>query len=100
MLASDPAGRNKMLAPGEHLKFLVRLGAHHPVCGCCFTLRLKYFSAGAGRQGWPARTGRQAMQVPARQLFLFIFCLMLIFMFPFIEELLFYCPKPLPVLFF
>jgi hypothetical protein len=66
------------------------LGAHHLVCGCCFTLRVEYFCAAAGRQGWPARTGRQAMQVPARQLFLFIICLMLIFMFPFIEELLFY----------
>ncbi len=30
------------------------------------------------------------MQVPARQLFLFIICLMLIFMFPFIKELKFY----------
>ena len=33
------------------------LCAHHLVCGCCFRLRLKYFSAGAGRQGWPARAG-------------------------------------------
>jgi hypothetical protein len=45
------------------------LCAHHLVCGCCFTLRAKYFCAAAGRRGWPAKAGRHNHAI--RELFLF-----------------------------
>ena len=37
------------------------LCTYHLVCGCLFTLRVEYFCAAAGRQGWPAGAVRRGL---------------------------------------
>ena len=41
------------------------LCTHDLVCGGCFTLRVEYFCAAAGRRGWPAGAGRRGLGAAA-----------------------------------
>ena len=41
------------------------LCTHDLVCGGCFTLRVEYLCAAAGRRGWPAGAGRRGLGAAA-----------------------------------